>query len=129
MTLSEQLKILAKGINPDTGELLENNSIANSPEGIRLLFSLADELQKQSQTKEGLKLSPEQKRQKNISEGKPANSHFPWSDEDREKLASSFDEDPNISNLASEFERSPLAIAVQLEKLSLISSEVLESYR
>lgn len=44
MKLSEMLKTLAKGINPETGEVLSPVSSANKPETIRLLFTSSEEL-------------------------------------------------------------------------------------
>lgn len=44
MKASEVLKALAKGINPDNGEVLEESSLAHSSQAIRLLFSLAEKL-------------------------------------------------------------------------------------
>lgn len=130
MDLSQQLKILAKGINPDTGEVLEANSVANTPDAIRLLFSLAEELADYEKPKKRKnKLTPEQRREKNISEGKPPMSHFPWVEEEKEKLVQEFKNNNDISTLANIFERSSLAIAVQLGKLSLLTEEEVDSYR
>jgi len=128
--LSEQLKILAKGINPDTGELLDGESVVNTPEAIRLLFSLSDELADYEKPKKRKnKLTPEERRNKNISEGRPAKSHFPWSEEERAELTSQYTKNSNISELAKQFERSKLAIAVQLEKAGLISEEQVTELR
>ena len=130
MDLSQQLKILAKGINPDTGEVLEANSVANTPDAIRLLFSLAEELADYEKPKKRKnKLTPEQRREKNILEGKPPMSHFPWVEEEKEKLVQEFKNNNDISALANIFERSSLAIAVQLGKLSLLTEEDVDSYR
>jgi hypothetical protein len=130
LNLSEQVKILAKGINPDTGELLDSKSIANSPDGIRFLFSLAEELSDYEKPKKRKnKLTPEQRIEKNIKEGKPPKSHFSWEDEEKEKLKEIYSTSQSIELSATELERSVLAIAVQLEKLSLITIEEVESYR
>lgn len=130
MDLSQQLKILAKGINPDTGEVLNSSSVANTPDAIRLLFSLAEELSDYEKPKKRKnKLTPEQRREKNISEGKPPMSHFPWAKEEKDKLAREFKNNRDISVLADIFERSNLAIAVQLGKLDLITEEEVDSYR
>ena len=65
MSLSQQLKILAKGINPDTGEILNSDSIANTPAAIRMLFTLAEELSDYEKPRERKnKLSPEERRAK-----------------------------------------------------------------
>lgn len=75
------------------------------------------------------KLQPEERRQKNISEDKPPKSHFPWSDEEKRMLEDAFKNDSDIALLANQFERSMLAVAVQLQKFGLISEEEFESYR
>ncbi len=128
--LSRQLKLLANGVNPETGEVLGKLSLTNKPEVIRMLFLLADELDGAHQhNTEKKKLTPEERRQKNIAEGRPARSHFPWSDEEKAKLQEEFKKTENIVHLSQLFERSRLAIAVQLKNLELITEEQLESYR
>ena len=130
MTLSSQLKLLANGINPETGEVLEEGSLANRPDVIRVLFALAEELSDLDKpAARGPKLTLDERRQKNIADGRPPKSHFPWSDEERTSLTSEFNKNPSVIHLATLFERSALAIAVQLQKLRLISEEELESYR
>ena len=53
MAISDQLKLLAKGLNPDTGEVLEDSLLINRPEVIRILFELSEELVESNKTKEG----------------------------------------------------------------------------
>lgn len=129
MKLSETLKYLAKGINPETGEILESRSITNTPEVIRVLYEISDELSVLEATKEKVKLTPEQKRSKNLSEGKPAQSHFPWTDNEKDGLAADFKVGVSIEGIALEHERSPLAIAIQLEKLELIDEKRVAEFR
>ena len=129
MKLSETLKYLAKGINPETGEILESRSITNTPEVIKVLYEISDELSVLEATKEKVKLTPEQKRSKNLSEGKPAQSHFPWTDNEKDGLAADFKVGVSIEGMALEHERSPLAIAIQLEKLELIDEERVAEFR
>ena len=126
MKLSEQLKLLAQGIYPDTGEFLNDSSITNSPEAIRMLYKLSEEIayyEKPKKTKKG------NLREKNIARNRPPRSHFPWNDEHRKLLVEDFKSNPDMQGLATKYERSVLAIAVQLKKLDLISEEELESYR
>lgn len=130
MRLSEQLKLLAKGIHPETGELLDESSLTNRPETIRLLYDLSEEiLQYEKPKRIKQKLQPEERRKKNIAEGKPPKSHFPWSDEEKNMLKEAFRSNPNVEQLAYKFERSILAVAVQLQKSALISEEEFEAYR
>jgi hypothetical protein len=44
-------------------------------------------------------------------------------------LKEAFRSNPNVEQLAHSFERSILAVAVQLQKLALISEEEFDSYR
>lgn len=130
MRLSEQLKLLAKGIHPETGEVLDDGSLTNRPETIRLLYDLSEEIfQYEKPKKSKQKIQPEERRQKNISEGKPPKSHFPWSDEEKKMLEEAYKNNPDVEQLANRFERSILAVAVHLQKMALISEEEFESYR
>jgi hypothetical protein len=126
--LSEKIKLLANGINPETGEVLDEGSLTNRPDVIRILFALAEELSDKTNSKKP-KLTLDERRQKNIAEGRPPKSHFPWGDEEKALLVSEFSRDSDVKRLAALFERSLLAIAVQLQKLELISEEEFESYR
>ncbi|SQI47063.1 Uncharacterised protein [Serratia plymuthica] len=76
MKTQAMLRALANGINPETGELLGTASMTGSPEAIRLLFALAEEFQVEPERQKKVKLSPEERQQKNIAEGRPAKSHF-----------------------------------------------------
>ena len=121
------LKALANGINPDTGELLSRSSVAHTPDMIRLLFALSEEFV-QLPEKKKVKLSPEERQQKNIAEGKPAKSFFPWSDEEKCQLEEYFRQGKTPEMLSREFQRSVRAVAIQLEKMGLITAEQLISY-
>lgn len=81
------------------------------------------------QNKSTTKPPPVDRRQKNISEGKPPKSHFPWSDEERQSLVETFRINPNLDQLAHRFERSVLAVAAQLLKLNIITEEEFDSIR
>lgn len=130
MKIDDQLKLLANGIDPETGEVLDEASLTNRPEVIRMLFALAEELSEIDKPKtKKPKMTPDERRQKNIAEGRPAKSHFPWDDEEKARLSREFLASPSVSHLSEVFERSTLAIAVQLQKLKLISEEDLEAYR
>jgi len=132
VSLSDKIKLLANGINPQTGETFEKGSITEKPEVIRMLFTLAEELSgsERHQAKKP-KLTPEEqeRRQRNIAEGKPAKSHFPWEEEERSQLASEFQKGLSVEQLSNNFERSTFAIAIQLQKMNLISEEDLELYK
>ena len=69
------------------------------------------------------KLTIEERRQKNIDEGRPANCFFRWNDEDNVLLEKYFNAGLSASDMADKLERAPLAIALQLNKIGLTSVE------
>lgn len=128
MNISAMLRALANGINPETGEILPSGSVANKPEAIRTLFTLAEELAAEPEKQKKSRLSPEERQQKNIAEGRPAKSHFPWTEEERHLLEESYGQNNSVEALSTQFERSTRAVAIQLEKMGLITAEDLMGY-
>ena len=129
-TLSNHIKVLANGIHPETGELLPESSLVHRPEVIRTLFALSEELAdlERPRTKKP-KLTPEERRAKNIAEGRPPRSHFPWEDDERHRLVQEHEAGRTLPQLARIFERSNLAVAVQLHSLGLITDEQFDAVR
>ncbi|MEL4016531.1 hypothetical protein [Dryocola clanedunensis] len=127
MNTSVMLKALANGINPDTGELLPRTSIAHAPDLIRQLFTLAEEFI-QRPTEKKTRLTPEERQQKNLAQGKPAKSFFPWSEDEKQRLEADYRAGKTPEMLSHEFCRSVRAVAIQLEKMGLITAEQLLSY-
>ncbi|MBB1202267.1 hypothetical protein EGM70_18480 [Enterobacteriaceae bacterium 89] len=128
MTISATLKALANGINPETGECLSSCSVANKPEAIRLLFMLSQELAEEPEKQKKAKLTAEERQQKNLAEGRPAKSYFPWTEEERGLLEQCHSAGHSVEQLSVKFERSVRAVAIQLEKMGLISAEQLLAY-
>jgi hypothetical protein len=129
-TLSSKIKLLANGINPETGEVLAETSIVHRAEVIRTLFALSEELAdiELPRTKKP-KLSPEERRAKNTAEGRPPRSHFPWDDEEKHRLALEHSAGITLLQMSRHFERSALAVAVQLHSLGLVTDEQLDAVR
>jgi hypothetical protein len=128
MDTIEVLKCLANGIDPETGEELPKDSIAHRPETIRAFFKLADELSNRQVG--GKKKQTEAERiQKNIEMGRPPRSHFPWTEQERAELDSSFRSGYSVEDLSTKFQRTSVAVAIQLEKMGLITKEQCDSYR
>jgi len=127
MMANEIFRLLAKGIHPETGELLSPASIVHTPDAIRLLFALAEEFSGVNFSavarKEKVKLTPEQRREKNLAEGRPANAYLPWSEEEKQSLILHFRQGCTVRELAELCERSPRSVAMQLERLALITPE------
>ena len=128
MTISAMLKALANGVNPDTGECMSAGSVVNQPEAIRLLFTLSDELADEPEKVKKVKLTAEERQRKNLAEGRPAKSYFPWTEQERGLLEECFQAQMSIETLSVKFERSPRAVAIQLEKMGLISAEQLLAF-
>lgn len=128
MNICAMRRTLANGINPETGEMMAPGSLANKPEAIRMLFALADELSAEPEKQKKAKLTPEERQQRNIAEGRPAKSHFPWTEEEKSTLEQEHLSGSNIEDLSMKFERSSRAVAIQLEKMGLITAEQLLSY-
>ena len=71
-TLSSQIKLLANGINPETGELLPDTSVVHRADVIRTLFALSEELADIDRPRpKKPRLTLEERREKNIAEGRP----------------------------------------------------------
>jgi hypothetical protein len=128
MNTSTALRALANGVNPDTGELLPCSSVAQFPETIRLLFTLSEELTDKPEKSKKAKLSPQERQEKNIAEGKPAKSYFPWSEEEKRQLESDYEAGKSVEELGAELGRSVRAVAIQLEKVGLLTAEQLLGY-
>lgn len=132
MRAGEVFKQLARGIHPETGELLPPASVVHSSEIIRLLYALAEEFEgdefPQIKRKEKVKLTPEQRREKNRAEGRPANAYLPWSEEEKTRLKEDFLNSIGIPSLGQLYERSLRSIALQLEKMSLITADEAGTY-
>lgn len=125
MNISAMLKALANGVNPETGEFMSAGSIVNQPDAIRLLFTLSDEMADEPEKQKKGKLTAEERQQKNIAEGRPAKSYFPWTELEKSLLEERFRADETIDVLSVKFERSIRAVAIQLEKMGLITAEQL----
>ena len=97
----EIVRILADGIDPITGEIFPEDSVYNSPEVIRALFTLL----------EATNMSQENFLTRNA--GKP------WSDDEDNKLREEFAAKIRISDIAKEHGRTYGAIESRLEKLGL----------
>ena len=129
-TLISQIKLLANGIHPETGEVLPDTSMVHRADVIRTLFALSEELADIDRTRaKKPKLSLEERKEKNIAEGRPPKSHFPWDEDEKRRLAEQHGAGKTLPQISRIFERSSLAVAVQLHKLGLISDQQIEAVR
>jgi len=127
MMADEIFRLLAKGIHPETGATLSPASAVHTPDAIRLLFALAEEFRNVNfstiKRKQKVKLTAEERREKNRAEGRPANAYLAWSEEQKQELIVLFRQGYSVNELAILCERSPRSIAMQAEKLALITAE------
>ena len=119
---------MAEGNHPLTGQPFNSTSELNDPYIIRLLFHVSQALGKPSK-KQTNDDKWDLKREDNLSKGKPARSHFPYDEKERSQVINKYKDGESIELIAGEFERSHLAIAVQLNNAGLISDHQLEKLR
>ena len=96
----EIVRILADGVDPTTGEVLPEESVYNSPEVIRALFTLLES----SSAKD---LTPYR------------NAGKPWTEIEDDKLRDEFASKIKISDIAKEHGRTYGAIESRLDHLGL----------
>lgn len=110
MMLGEAISILqalADGIDPETGELLPQQSPFNRPQVIRALFlalSVLNGAARYTERKQSL----------------PANSGRPWSAKEEQALLSLFDSGVPLKEIAQKHGRTMGAIATRLVRLGRI---------
>lgn len=97
----EIIRLLANGVNPITGEVLPAESVYNSPEVIRALFTLLENDNK-DMVKDPLR-----------------NARKPWTEAEDGKLREEFFAKLKISDIAKEHGRSHGAIESRLDHLGL----------
>lgn len=68
-------------------------------------------------------------KKKNIESGRPTNSGLPWTERDLAELKSEYKKNTSIKQMAETLERPQLAIAIQLEKLGLLTVDEVEQYK
>ena len=97
------VRILADGIDPTTGEILPDESVYNSPEVIRALFTVL----------EAVKTNNDPLR----------NAGKPWTEIEDSKLCAEFASKMKISEMAKEHGRTATAIEIRLDYLGLRKSK------
>jgi hypothetical protein len=113
------VKTLAQGVDPTTGEVFAPESPYNDPRVIRALFTVHD-LARPAKIP---RMSVDERRRHNIESGRPRNSGLPWTDDNREQVASEFRKGKTIAELATTLERSQGAIHAELVKQGLVSPD------
>ncbi len=114
--------ILANGANPITGEAFDDDSHYNHPAVKRALFTLLEQVNTPKKTKT-VKLTADERHQKNLDSGKPRNAGFPWNDNERVEVGVLFKSGKSTEDLSQHFERTKGAIISALEHQGIIVRE------
>ena len=96
------IRMLANGVDPTTGEVLPQESVYNSPEVIRALFTILES------TIDSTPLSPAR------------NAGKPWTEREDDKLRDEYTEKMKIADIAKEHGRTYGAIESRLDHLGLM---------
>ena len=107
---------LAQGVHPTTGEVFPPGSPYNDPTVIRALFAILAFAKKPTKNNE-------ERRRENIELGRPRNAFLPWSEIDRQYVATGFTDGKTIDELAGTLERSRGAIHAELIRQGLLEPE------
>ncbi len=142
MELSEQIFWLSKGIHPATECEMPEWSWTHEPEVKRYLSAIATELLELETDEISQPNSPARKKknkakkvkyrtisdkereeliEKNLKEGRPKRSHFPWTKSEDDAVKAQFEAGKTIGEIAAIQERSAGAIGAKLQNLGLVS--------
>lgn len=131
--IADSLRSLGKGIHPETGEVLPADCLVQDADYIRMLFTLAeqlDDLEKSSKRKgrgkKGPSLTPEERRAKNIKEGLQPRAGFMWSEEEVQAVIEQYRNTSDLKSTAEQSERSEYACALKLVAAGLMTEQQIE---
>ena len=105
------IEVLAKGIDPETGEVLPQDSPINSPHVIRALFMAAQALEQAAADKPA-----------RAKADKPGNAGQAWTPEEDQRLLTAFDEGAAVADLAPIHQRTKGAITSRLMRLGRLQA-------
>lgn len=95
---------LADGLDPDSGELLDDDHLLNRPRVLRALLMAAQALEDKLQARARLRAAP-------------AKAGLPWSEAEDQQLGSEFDQGLSLVELMKAHQRSRGAISARLLRL------------
>ncbi len=104
------IEVLAGGIDPETGEVLSEDSPINSPHVIRALFLAAKALELQAS------------KQARPAAASPSNAGKPWTEAEDHQLAAAFDAGTAVAALARTHQRTSGAITSRLIRLGRLQA-------
>lgn len=115
------IDVLARGIDPATGEVLPEDSPLNSPHVIRALFLASKALELQAGKRER---SPSTNpASTSPTSTAPAKAGKAWTEEENQALATAFDAGATVADLAKTHQRSTGAITSRLIKIGRLQAE------
>ncbi|PKG37480.1 hypothetical protein [Psychromonas sp. Urea-02u-13] len=123
MKLEKEIKVLealANGVDPVTGEVLDDQSPYNQPEVIRSLFVILNELKNPTNKAKLPKKTTEEKQAENIENGLPKNAGLPWAVNEKEELVEKYKSEVSIVELSEIHGRTKGVITSELKKQGLI---------
>ncbi len=127
--LLEQLNTLSLGINPFTGSAFLKGSKMHSPEMIRCLISVKDELHADYERKESEKRNQKLKEKKTKpSPNLPERHGLKWTEDETIQVIDAFQTDIHPKDIAKIHKRKVTAIIAKLESKGLIDPDERESY-
>ena len=127
--LLEQLNTLSLGINPFTGSAFLKSSKMHSPEMIRCLISVKDELHADYERKESEKRNQKLKEKKTKpSPNLPERHGLKWTEDETIQVIDAFQTDIHPKDIAKLHKRKVTAIIAKLESKGLIDPDERESY-
>lgn len=127
--LLEQLNTLSLGINPFTGTTFLKSSKMHSPETIRCLISVKDELHADYERKESEKRNQKLKEKKTKpSPNLPERHGLKWTEDETIQVIDAFQTDIHPKDIAKIHKRKVTAIIAKLESKGLIDPDERESY-
>lgn len=112
------IEVLAKGIDPATGEVLPEDSPLNSPHVIRALFLAAKALELQAGKRERSASASAATTKPPAT--KPANAGKAWTEDESQRLAAAFNAGASVADLVKVHQRTTGAITSRLVKLGLM---------
>src|SRR5918994_5531506 len=107
------LRALADGVDPFTGEVIDDRSPLQNPECIRALFTALEELEGRASDR-----SKHAGRNRSL----PGRAGKPWDGRENGELIERFDAGWNVADLAKHQRRTPEAIRARLVRLGRIEN-------
>ena len=98
----EIISVLAEGVDPTTGEVLESDNVCNKSEVVRALYTVLEVLNKKTQN--------------NL----PENAGKPWTPEEENQLKELYNKGLTKKEISKELCRTPGSISSRLVRLGLV---------